>query len=42
MTVEHERGAQRHRMDGDTVEERLGLLVPVTEDWHCLVVLLTA
>jgi len=27
-------------MDGDTVEDRLGLLEPVTEDWHCLVCLL--
>ena len=40
MTVERERGAQRHQMDGDTVEERLGLLVPDTEDpgtvwWFC-------
>ena len=27
-------------MDGDTVKDRLGILEPVTEDWHCLVVVL--
>lgn len=35
LTCERQVGAQRHRMDGDTVRE------PVTEDWHCLVVLLS-
>ena len=24
-------------MDGDTTRDRLGLLVPVCEDWHCLI-----
>lgn len=37
LTCERQVGAQRHTMDGDTVRDRLGLLEPVTEDWHCLV-----
>ena len=41
LTCERQVGAQRHRMDGDTVYERLELLEPVTEDWHCLVCLLS-
>ena len=41
LTCERQVGAQRHTMDGDTVEDRLGLLEPVTEDWHCLVCLLS-
>ena len=41
VTCERQIGAQRHTMDGDTVKERLGVLEPVTEDWHCLVCLLT-
>lgn len=41
LTCERQVGAQRHTMDGDTVHERLGLLEPVTEDWHCLVCLLS-
>ena len=41
LTCERQVGAQRHTMDGDTVRDRLGLLEPVTEDWHCLVCLLS-
>ena len=41
LTCERQVGAQRHTMDGDTVLERLGLLEPVTEDWHCMVCLLS-
>lgn len=41
LTCERQVGAQRHTMDGDTVQDRLGLLEPVTEDWHCLVCLLS-
>ena len=40
MTCERERGAQRYVMDGDTPRERLELLEPQMEDWHCLVTLL--
>ena len=41
LTCERQVGAQRHTMDGDTVHDRLGILEPVTEDWHCLVSLLS-
>ena len=41
LTCERQVGSQRHTMDGDTVRDRLGLLEPVTEDWHCLVCLLS-
>ena len=41
LTCERQVGAQRHTMDGDTIEDRLGLLEPVTEDWHCLVCFLS-
>lgn len=41
LTCERQVGSQRHLMDGDTVKDRLGILEPVTEDWHCLVVLLS-
>ena len=41
LTCERQVGAQHHTMDGDTVNDRLGLLEPVTEDWHCLVCLLS-
>lgn len=41
LTCERQVGAQRHTMDGNTVRERLGLLEPVTEDWHCLVCFLS-
>ena len=34
-------GVQRHTIDGDTVRDCLKLLEPVTEDWHCLVCLLS-
>ena len=40
LTCERQVGSQRHTMDGDTMRERLGVLEPVTEDWHCLVCLL--
>lgn len=40
LTCERQVGAQRHMMCGNTFVERLGLLEPVTEDWHCLVSLL--
>ena len=40
LTCERQVGAQRHMMDGDTREERLQLLEPQTEDWHCLVCVL--
>ena len=36
-TCERQQGAQKHMMCGNTVRERLGLLEPVCEDWHCLV-----
>lgn len=41
LTCERQVGAQRHTMDGNTERERLGLLEPVTEDWHCMVTLLS-
>lgn len=41
MTVERQCGCQRQQMDGDTLEERLLLLEPVIEDWHCLASLLS-
>ena len=41
LTCERQIGAQRHTMDGDTIQDRLGLLEPVTEDWHCLVCFLS-
>ena len=41
LTCEQQVGAQRHTMDGDTVEDQLGQLEPVTEDWYCLVCLLS-
>lgn len=37
LTCERQLGAQRHMMCGNTAEERLELLEPVVEDWHCLV-----
>ena len=40
LTCERQFGAQRHMMDGDTPEERLQLLEPQIEDWHCLVCVL--
>ena len=41
LTCERQVGAQRHVMDGDTPWDRLQLLEPQTEDWHCLVCILT-
>lgn len=40
LTCERQAASQRHMMDGDTPEERLQLLEPQTEDWHCLVCML--
>ena len=37
LTCERQRAAQRHMMDGDTPADRLTLLEPQVEDWHCLV-----
>lgn len=41
LTCERQVGAQRHTMCGNTAQERLGVLEPVTEDWHCLVCFLS-
>ena len=41
LTVERQVGAQRHMMCGNTLVDRLGILEPVSEDWHCLVCLLS-
>lgn len=40
LTCERQLGAQRHMMDGDTPKDRLVLLEPQAEDWHCLVCVL--
>lgn len=40
LTCERQLGAQRHMMDGDTPKDRLELLEPQAEDWHCLVCVL--
>ncbi len=40
LTCEREIGAQKNMMCGNTKQERLELLEPVVEDWHCLVCLL--
>ncbi len=40
LTTEWQVGAQRLLMDGDTPRDRLQLLEPQTEDWHCLVCVL--
>ena len=40
LTCERQVGAQRHVMDGDTPWDRLQLLEPQSEDWHCLVCVL--
>ena len=37
LMCERQVGARRHMMDGNTAKERLELLKPVIEDWHCLV-----
>ena len=36
LTCEHQAGAQCHMMCGNT-QERLELLEPQCEDWHCMV-----
>lgn len=41
VTCERQLGSQRHLMDDDTPWDRLQLLEPQTEDWHCLVSVLT-
>lgn len=35
LTCERQIGAQRHMMDGNTQSERMDILEPVVEDWHC-------
>ena len=40
LTCERQSGAQRHMMCGNTRRERLEVVEPVAEDWHCLVCLL--
>ena len=40
LTCERQVGSQRHMMCGNTPRERLEVLEPVVEDWHCLVALL--
>ena len=40
LTCERQIGAQRHMMCGNSRRERLELLEPVVEDWHCVVCLL--
>ena len=41
LTCERQIAAQRHMMDGDTPAERLALLEPQIEDWHCLLCIVT-
>ena len=40
LAFERQMGAQCHVMDGGTPWDRLQLLEPQTEDWHCLVCVL--
>ena len=40
LTCERQKGSQKHMMCGDTMRERLEVLEPVNEDWHCLLCLL--
>ena len=40
VTYERQLGSQKHMMCGNTTKERLQILEPVVEDWHCLVSLL--
>ena len=40
LTCERQTAAMRHMMDGDTPKDRLQLLEPQSEDWHCLVCML--
>ena len=41
LTCERQIGAQRHMMDGNTLRERLEVLEPVVEDWHCQLCIVT-
>lgn len=41
LTCERQIGAQRHMMDGNTQQERLEILEPVVEDWHCQLCIIT-
>lgn len=36
LTCERQQGSQKHMMCGNTPRERLEILEPVAEDWHCL------
>lgn len=40
LTCERQAASQRHMMHEDTPLERLEILEPVAEDWHCLVCVL--
>lgn len=40
LTCERQIGSQKHMMCGNTPRERLQILEPVAEDWHCLVSLI--
>ena len=35
LTCERQRAAKKHHMDENTKKERLDILEPVIEDWHC-------
>ena len=41
LTCERQVGSQRHMMCGNTPRERIQMLEPQCEDWHCMVCLLT-
>lgn len=41
LTCERQIGAQRHMMDGNTQWERLEILEPVVQDWHCQLCIIT-
>ena len=40
LTCERQVAAMRHMMDGNTPEDRLELIEPQCEDWHCMVCML--
>ena len=40
LTSERQAAAKRHMMDCDTPKDRLQLVEPQTEDWHCIVCML--
>ena len=40
LTCERQAAAMHHMMDGDTPKDRLQLLEPQSEDWHCMVCML--